>query len=127
MSKYENAIQVKKRNESLIKDFENQIYVKGHRDKTGLNWQFMRYESTSNEWNPILLAVGLNHGYYGSSSCGDDNSEDAGRELAKTLSELKQIIIETTINRLKKEIRDSAEKASDEAKEIIEIAKSNDA
>lgn len=118
MSKYEDAIKIKQRNERLIVDFQNQVCT-GDRDKTGLDVWRVAEDGSRN----LVLRTDMYHGYYGNSSVSSDTSKDATEELAKTLTELKQHIITRTVARLQKQIEDAMKAASDEAERVLKYAK----
>jgi hypothetical protein len=59
------------------------------------------------------------HGYYGSSSCTDDGSEEAGEIIAEILNLLKPEIVEAVVVTLERRIKRAAEEAAEEAKTIL--------
>lgn len=119
MSKYDTYLAIKQRNQTLIKDFENQIPIDRDRDKTDLQrWAFEGLTSAGN-WGKLRLTVGMSHGYYGNSSASDDCSEEAGIELAITLSGLRDQIVKDTVSRLESQIKEAARQAEQEAKDVL--------
>lgn len=116
-SKYEKAFETKQRNERFIKKLELQIPT-ADRDKTGLkDWRTSGYNGKE-----LSFTTSVYHGYYGNSSVTSDASMDLGREIAKTLCDLRQEIVNRTISRLQKEIKEAANEAKEEAKQILEQA-----
>lgn len=120
MNKYELALAVKQRNESLIKDFENQVYVAKQRDKNGLGcWSGKLERPRESGYRRVVLSVTMQHGYYGSSYCSSDASEEAAHAIADTLNGMKDGIIARTIARLRAQVVFAAREAADEAREIL--------
>jgi len=82
MSKYEEAVKTKQLCKKLINDFKNQNPTPKDRDKTGLRWRFSGIKKNENLFKEMLFNTNMYHGYYGSSSCTDDGSEEAGEIIA---------------------------------------------
>ena len=118
MSKYETAISVKQKNDRMIQQLNNQI-CDGRRDKTGLDWYFSKQGDRQ-----MVFITDMYHGYYGSSSVSSDRSEDVGKEIAKTLTQLVRTIVQNTVDRLEKETKQALFDAKAEAEQIIESCKS---
>ncbi len=125
MTKYDQAVETEKRNAKLIIDLNNQFDIKERRDKTGLGWNF---DSMDNErqYNALKFSTGCHHGSYGSSSQTDDNSVEIGKEIAKTLNQLKPEILNITINRLEEKTRAARRAAKEEAENILQELEADD-
>jgi len=115
MGKYEDAVRLKAINEQLIEKFEAQIDK--HPRIGGLGWAFLEIGRAGQ----MLFQTRMVHRYHDSASSDwtVDSTETAGKELAKTLNELKDTIIRKTVMRLRQDIRDAQVAAADEAKDIL--------
>lgn len=113
MSKYDNALAIKRRNDLLAEKLENQR-SNSHRDKTGLRWRFQ-----SRSAREMIFTTHCYHGYYGDSSAASDDSDELGAELAITLTELKEEIVSRTLLRLSRQTREAMVAAREEAESIL--------
>jgi len=114
VSHYENAIKIKSEMSRVIASLEQQVTT-SQRDKTGLRWQFVKIGERYMQFFTDCYA-----GNYGSSSVSNMNSEALGKEIAKTLTQLKCEIIRIAIERCKKQIADAAALAADEARKVLD-------
>ncbi len=87
-------------------------------DKHTARCQFRKIENDT--WTPMLLAVDMSYGYYGSSSGYSATSKEMGEYLAKAINKHMATLLDDAAAMAKADAEKARKAAEDEAKAVLE-------